>query len=114
MEVYLGDAADRKDKIDGAKSVELYYEYGRSSGGERESLRNVILLHNRDDIVRLADMMRILRTLNLHEILYAEGFPALQARPDSRGKDQNEEKHGACAGAGLRTARFLPVFWRRL
>ena len=76
VEVYLGDAADRKDEIDGAKSVELYYEYGRSSGGERESLRNAILLHNRDDIVRLADMMRILRTLNLHEILYAEGFPA--------------------------------------
>lgn len=76
VEVYLGDSADRKDEIDGAKSVELYYEYVKSAGEQRERLLETILLHNRDDIVRLSDMMRILRTLNLHEILHKNGFPA--------------------------------------
>ncbi len=76
VEAYLGDADSRKDEIDGAKSVELYYEYMKSSGRQKERLLDTILLHNRDDIVRLSDMMRILRTLNLHEILHDDGFPA--------------------------------------
>ena len=77
VEIYLGDSSSRKDEIDGAKSVELYYEYMKSTGAQRERLLDTILLHNRDDIVRLADMMRILRTLNLHEILHRNGFPAI-------------------------------------
>lgn len=76
VEVYLGDSGDRTDEIDGAKSVELYYEYVKSTGKKRTQLLDTILLHNRDDIVRLSDMMRILRTLNLHEILNRNGFPA--------------------------------------
>ncbi len=77
VEAYLGDSSQRTDEIDGAKSVELYYEYMKSEGARRERLLDAILLHNRDDIVRLSDMMRILRTLNLHEILHDDGFPAL-------------------------------------
>ncbi len=77
VEKYLGDASQRQDEIDGAKSVELYYEYMKSEGMHRAHLMDTILLHNRDDIVRLSDMMRILRTLNLHEILHDDGFPAM-------------------------------------
>lgn len=75
VEAFLGDAESRTDEIDGAKSVELYFEYMRSSGSQRSQLLNKILLHNRDDIVRLSDMMRIIRTLDLHEIMYSSGFP---------------------------------------
>ncbi len=76
VEKYLGDSSSRTDEIDGAQSVELYYEYTRSSGQAQASILDTILLHNRDDIVRLSDMMRILQTLNLHEIMNSEGFPA--------------------------------------
>lgn len=97
VEIFLGDSTERKDEIDGARSVELYYEYGRSTGEEREKLREKILLHNRDDIVRLSDMMRILRTLNLHEILYTEGFPALAGETDVCVKKIKIKKNMICA-----------------
>lgn len=79
VEKFLGDAGERKDEIDGAQSVELYYEYVKTG---RLNLREKILLHNRDDIVRLSGMLRILRTLDLHEIMYSEGFPAFSGEPD--------------------------------
>lgn len=75
VEVFLGDADSRTDEIDGARSVELYFEYMRSRGQQREQLLGEILLHNRDDIVRLSAMLRILRTLDIHEIMYSDGFP---------------------------------------
>lgn len=75
VEIFLGDSDSRTDEIDGAQSVELYYEYVNSSGAKRGQLLDSILLHNRDDIVRLSDMMRILRTLDIHEIMYSSGFP---------------------------------------
>lgn len=75
VEVFLGDSDSRTDEIDGAQSVELYYEYIKSSGARREELLDKILLHNRDDIVRLSDMMRILKTLDMHEIIYSMGMP---------------------------------------
>lgn len=74
VEAYLGDSSRRRDEIDGAQSVELYQQYRRSSGAQRERLLERILLHNRDDIVRLSDMMRILRSLNFHEIMNSDGF----------------------------------------
>ena len=75
VEVFLGDGDSRTDEIDGARSVELYFEYMRSRGPERERILGEILLHNRDDIVRLSDMLRILRTLDIHGIMYSDGFP---------------------------------------
>lgn len=97
VEAFLGDSAERKDEIDGAESVELYYEYGKSTGEKRDRLRERILLHNRDDIVRLSDMMRILRTLNLHEILYEEGFPALAGEADVFVRKIKTKKNMICA-----------------
>ena len=75
VEVFLGDSESRTDEIDGAQSVELYNEYTRSTGARRGEILDYILLHNRDDIVRLSDMMRIIKTLDLHEIMYSSGFP---------------------------------------
>lgn len=75
VEIFLGDSESRTDEIDGAQSVELYKEYMRSTGTRKGEILDYILLHNRDDIVRLSDMMRIIKTLDLHEIMYSSGFP---------------------------------------
>lgn len=75
VESFLGDSSERTDEIDGAKSVELYYEYIKSEGERKEQILSDILLHNRDDIVRLSDMIRIVKILDLHEIMYSIGFP---------------------------------------
>ncbi len=77
VEMYLGDSDLRKDTIDGEASVKLYFSYvdtPASMSKKRENIRDFILLHNRDDIVRLSEMMRILRMLDLHEIMNSEGF----------------------------------------
>lgn len=75
VEEYLGDADSRRDVIDGGQSVRMYQDFQRSSGPRREELLDNILLHNRDDIVRLSDMMRIIRQLDFHKVMFNEGFP---------------------------------------
>ncbi|MBR5228689.1 MAG: ribonuclease H-like domain-containing protein [Firmicutes bacterium] len=75
VEIFMGESDDRTDEIDGAESVELYYEYVGCCGPRKGEILDRILLHNRDDIVRLGSMLKIIRTLNLHEIMYHMGFP---------------------------------------
>lgn len=75
VEAYLGDSEARTDEIDGGLSIAMYKEFQQSSGARREELLDSILLHNRDDIVRLSDMMRIIRQLDLHRVMFNEGFP---------------------------------------
>lgn len=87
VELFLGDSIERTDEIDGAKSVELYYEYIKSEGGRKEEILEDILLHNRDDIVRLSDMMRIVKILDLHEIMYSIGFPVAFSEMNIHVKD---------------------------
>lgn len=82
IEVFLGDSESRTDEIDGAQSVKLYWEYVHSTGARRGEILDYILLHNRDDIVRLSDMMRIIKTLDLHEIMYSSGFPMTVGESD--------------------------------
>jgi len=74
VELYLGDADSRTDEISGAQSVELYWEYTVSRGQRRAELMDLILLHNRDDIVRLSDMLRIFKILDMHCIMFDSGF----------------------------------------
>ena len=80
VERYLGIGQTRRDTIDGVESVRLYSQYLRSSGRNREGLLDTILLHNRDDIVKLSEIMSALRYLDLHEIMYHEGFPVFQEK----------------------------------
>lgn len=71
IEVFLGLSPLRQDEISGGESVALYEEYLRSGSA---SAREKVLLHNRDDLVQLASMIRILEKLDLHRILFYEGF----------------------------------------
>ncbi len=75
VEMYMGFGQARTDTIDGAESVRLYYQYLKSSGPRQRDLLDRILLHNRDDIVKLSDILEVLRQLDIHEIMYNEGFP---------------------------------------
>ncbi len=71
IETFLGLSPLRKDEISGGESVALYEEYLKS--GSRAA-REKILLHNRDDLVQLASILKILDKLDLHKILFHEGF----------------------------------------
>lgn len=55
VEKYAG--IERKDKIDGGLSVELYYKYLES---KEESIRNVIMLHNFEDVLNLPVLFKVI------------------------------------------------------
>ncbi len=76
IESYLGLNEGREDQIDGAESVRLYEDYLRHG---TPSAREKILLHNRDDLVQLNRLLCVLDKLDLHRILYHEGFPVAVA-----------------------------------
>lgn len=71
VEDFLGLWEHREDEISGADSVELYYIY---AGEKDERLRDVILLHNHDDIVQLSKLIKILDRCNLHSYIFRNGF----------------------------------------
>lgn len=73
VERYFGIAPERDDQIDGGISIELYQRYLISKDPE---LERQILLHNHDDIVQLYRLLPILRSVRLHEAMFAMGFPA--------------------------------------
>ncbi|GAB1476752.1 hypothetical protein MASR2M70_15880 [Bacillota bacterium] len=71
IERFLGLSELREDEISGAESVELY-RYFLKTGSEES--RRKILLHNRDDLVQLSSLMRVLDKLDLHRVAFHEGF----------------------------------------
>lgn len=71
VETFLGLWSDRADTISGAESVELYHEYLRTGD---PSVRDTILLHNKDDILQLSRLMRVFEKLDLHKIMFHTGF----------------------------------------
>lgn len=73
VENFVGLWETRTDAISGAQSVELYYYY---AGTKDEKIRDVILLHNRDDILQLSKLLRVLDRCDLNRYIYANGMPA--------------------------------------
>ncbi len=71
IEKYLGIDCKRTDRISGAKSAEIYKNYSKAGS---KYLKEKILLHNKDDLIQLSSLIRILDKLDLHRILYHEGF----------------------------------------
>lgn len=72
LEDFLGLWVNRDDEIDGAQSVKLYFEwlYGRD-----ENTKETILLHNRDDIMQLTRLMKVIPKTNFHKAMKSFGFP---------------------------------------
>ena len=73
VESFVGLWETRTDEISGAESVELYYYY---AGTKDEKIRDVILLHNRDDIMQLSKLLTVLDKCDLNGYIYANGLPA--------------------------------------
>lgn len=73
VENYMGLWHSRTDEISGAESVTLYNRYEKTKDRELESR---ILLHNGDDVLQLARLMRVLGKCDFHKAMYHLGFPA--------------------------------------
>lgn len=71
IENFLGLSSLRKDEISGAESVELYGLYLKTASPDA---REKILLHNRDDLIQLWSIIKVLDKLDLHRIAFNEGF----------------------------------------
>lgn len=96
VEDAFGLSALRTDEISGEESAQLFFRYqsllaansqipggpvlnsSQSDGGqdafEAEALRRRILLHNRDDLLQLSRLMRMLHKVDLHRIMSRRGF----------------------------------------
>ncbi len=73
VESYMGLWQSRSDEISGAQSVELYAAYEK----ERDpALERSILLHNSDDILQLARLIRVVTKSDFHRAMFHLGFPA--------------------------------------
>ena len=73
VENFTGLWESRTDEISGAESVELYYYY---AGTKDPKIRDVILLHNRDDIIQLSKLLKVLDRCDLNRYVYTNGMPA--------------------------------------
>lgn len=71
VESFLGLWSDRTDEISGADSAVLYHQYLRTGD---PAVRDTILLHNKDDILQLSRLMKVFEKLDLHRILFHNGF----------------------------------------
>lgn len=98
LEAFCGLWQGRTDEISGKESVSLYYDYL----AEREpSLKEKILLHNRDDIAQLFRLTSILRRADMHRAAFRFGFPvradggAAGRTKDRCGQHRKEERCGA-------------------
>lgn len=71
VETFLGLWSDRSDEISGAESVELYNRYLRTRD---PAIRDIILLHNKDDILQLSRLIKVFEKLDMHKIMFHTGF----------------------------------------
>ena len=72
MEAFLGIHDSRTDKISGYESVQKYFRYLATRS---TILKEEILLHNRDDIIQLEQLLLLLRKIDLHKSMFKNGFP---------------------------------------
>lgn len=76
VEEYLG--IDRKDKIDGGLSVELYYKYLDT---KESSIKDIIMLHNLEDVLNLPQIFDLVSHLeNNDEIKRANAITEKQIK----------------------------------
>jgi hypothetical protein len=73
LENYLGLWQGRDDEISGADSVTLYKQYESTKD---PALEKKILLHNRDDVVQLSRLLKVVPKTDFHKAMYSLGFPA--------------------------------------
>lgn len=76
VEKYMGLSDGREDGITGAESIMLYEAYLECDDlQEKQRLEDIILLHNHDDLLQLAQLLPIMKQVNVHKAFNALGFP---------------------------------------
>jgi len=107
VENYMGLWVNRKDEISGGESVELYDQYEKNGDPQ---LEETILLHNSDDIMQLARLLKIVNKCDFHRAMYHLGFPA---GPLTITKIRTERDHLLIQGV-QRTCNidYMGFFWK--
>jgi len=77
LEDFLGLWENRMDEISGAESASMYMDYLINREPETEEK---ILLHNRDDVIQLHRLLRVLDKTEVHKAMYNLGFPVRTPR----------------------------------
>ena len=72
VESFMGLWDSREDEISGAESVDLYFRYLSDKDPETEEL---ILCHNRDDVLQLSRLLPVLKKADFHKAMFEIGFP---------------------------------------
>jgi hypothetical protein len=75
VETFLGINDTRKDKISGYESVLKYFEFLKTGSS---LLKEEILLHNKDDIIQLNQLLSLLKKIDMHKAMFKGGFPIIQ------------------------------------
>ncbi len=93
VENFMGLWASRTDEISGADSVDMYYQFLQTKSSE---LRHLILLHNRDDVLQLSQLLPVLEKSDIHKAFFCLGFPVENLYISKISFDSKEVKiHGS-------------------
>ena len=79
VENYMGLWTERTDTISGAESASLYIEYllMRENLEDTDELRDILLLHNQDDVLQLGKLLPVFEKTDFHKAMYSLGFPVI-------------------------------------
>lgn len=72
VENFMGLWSTRTDEISGAESVEMYKEFLVTKS---DDLRDLIMLHNSDDVLQLSQLLPVLEKSDIHKAFFNLGFP---------------------------------------
>ena len=79
VEDFMGLWPFRTDKISGAESAALYMRYLslKESYEDTEECKELMLLHNKDDVLQLGKLLPALGKADFHRAMYSLGFPVI-------------------------------------
>ena len=87
IEVFMGLASSRDDKISGKENIDLYNTYLETGS---EQIEKKILLHNHDDIIQLYKLQPVIKKTDFHRAMFSLGYPLKDftvAKTFSSGRD---------------------------
>jgi len=79
VENFMGLWSQRADTISGAESASLYIQYllMRENLEDTDELRDILLLHNQDDVLQLGKLLPVFEKTDFHKAMYNLGFPVI-------------------------------------
>jgi len=79
IEDFMGLWPYRNDKISGADSAMLYMKYLqlRENFEDTKECEDLMLLHNKDDVLQLGKLLPVLEKADFHKAMYSLGFPII-------------------------------------